>query len=94
VGHVFETWTGGASWTDISGNLPDIASDVLVVAHGQLALATDAGVFTATEGQGSSTVWTVLGTGLPNVSVNDLTVGPGGYIYAATHGRGIWRISF
>jgi hypothetical protein len=94
VGHVFETWNGGASWTDISGNLPDIASDALVLSHGRLALATDAGVFTAAEGHGSSTVWTVLGTGLPNTSVNDLTVGPDGYIYAATHGRGIWRISF
>ena len=94
VGHVFETWNGGASWTGISGNLPDTASDALVISHGNLALATDAGVFTAAEGQGAATVWSVLGTGLPNVSVNDLTVGPGGVIYAATHGRGIWRISF
>jgi sugar lactone lactonase YvrE len=94
VGHVFETLNGGASWTDISGNLPDIASDALVLAHGQLALATDAGVFTAAEGQGAATSWSRLGTGLPNASVNDLTVGPNGYIYAGTHGRGIWRISF
>jgi sugar lactone lactonase YvrE len=94
VGHVFETLNGGASWTDISGNLPDIASDALVLSHGQLALATDAGVFTATAGQGAATSWSRLGTGLPNASVNDLTVGPSGYIYAATHGRGIWRISF
>jgi sugar lactone lactonase YvrE len=94
VGHVFETWNGGASWTDISGDLPDIASDALVLEHGSLALATDAGVFTATEGQGASTVWSVLGSGLPNTSVNDLTVGPGGFIYASTHGRGIWRIAF
>ena len=77
-----ETLDGGASWTDISGNLPDIASDALVLAHGQLALATDAGVFTAAEGQGASTTWSRLGTGLPNASVNDLTVGPNGYIYA------------
>ena len=94
VGHVYETLDGGASWTDISGNLPDIASDALVLSHGQLALATDAGVFTAAEGQGASTTWSRLGTGLPNASVNDLTVGPNGYIYAGTHGRGIWRISF
>ena len=37
---------------------------------------------------------TALGTGLPNTSINDLTEGPGGFTYAATHGRGIWRISF
>jgi sugar lactone lactonase YvrE len=94
VGHVFETLNGGQSWTNISGNLPDIASDALVVDHGKLALATDLGVFTAAEGQGSTTAWSRLGTGLPNASANDVTLGPGGYIYAATHGRGIWRIAF
>ena len=94
VGHVFETTNGGQSWTDVSGNLPDIASDALVLSHGKLALATDAGVFTAKAGQGPSTTWSRLGTGLPNASVNDLTQGPGGYIYAATHGRGVWRIRF
>ena len=94
VGHVFETLNGGASWTDISGNLPDIASDALVLDHGKMALATDAGMFTAAVGQGTATTWSVLGTGLPNASVNDVTTGPDGFIYAATHGRGVWRISF
>jgi len=94
TGHVFETTNGGQSWTDISGNLPDIASDALLLSHGKLALATDAGVFTAAEGQGSNTAWSRLGTGLPNASVNDLTDGHDGYIYAATHGRGVWRIAF
>jgi hypothetical protein len=94
VGHVFETWDGGVSWTDISGNLPDIASDALVISQGHVALATDAGVFTATVGQGASTSWERLGTGLPNASVNDLTQGPDGNIYAATHGRGVWKIAF
>ena len=92
VGHVFETWNGGQTWTDISGNLPDIPSDTLVLAHGQLALGTDDGVFTASEGRGSHTSWERLGTGLPNVVIDDLTSGPNGYIYAATHGRGVWRI--
>ena len=94
VGHVFETTNGGQTWTDISGNLPDIASDALVLSHNQLALATDGGVFTAEAGQGSQTSWSRLGAGLPNASVNDLTVGPDNYIYAATHGRGVWRIRF
>src|SRR6185437_805966 len=91
IGHVFETWNGGASWTDISGNLPDIASDALVLSHGQLALATDAGIFTAFEFGGSHTRWAKLGHGLPTVVVDDLTSGPDGFVYAATHGRGIWR---
>ena len=94
VGHVFETLNGGASWTDISGNLPDVASDAMVISHGKLALATDIGMFTAAAGHGASTSWSRLGTALPNASVNDVTFGPDGYIYAATHGRGIWRIRF
>jgi hypothetical protein len=93
VGHVFETWNGGQSWTDVSGNLPDIASDALVLLHGQLALATDQGMFTAREGQGANTSWSRLGRGLPNATDDDVTLGPDGYIYAATHGRGIWRIA-
>jgi hypothetical protein len=94
VGHVFETDNGGRSWTDISGNLPDIASDALVAVHGQLALATDGGAYTAPAGQGSRTRWQRLGTGLPNASLNNITTGPDGYLYAATHGRGVWRIPF
>jgi hypothetical protein len=94
VGHVFETRNGGQTWTDISGNLPDIASDALVLGHGKLALGTDAGVFTAAEGRGSATRWFRLGSGLPNAAVDDLTEGHDGFIYAATHGRGVWRLAF
>jgi sugar lactone lactonase YvrE len=94
VGHVYETYNGGQSWQDISTNLPDIASDALVIQNGRLALATDSGMYTARAYQGNRTTWSRLGRGLPNASVNDVTVGPGGYIYAATHGRGIWRLEF
>ncbi len=94
IGHVFETWDGGASWTDISGNLPDAPSDALVLEHGRLALATDIGMFTAREGRGQSTRWSRLGGGLPNASDNDVTIGPDGSLYVATHGRGIWRTGF
>jgi hypothetical protein len=94
VGHVFETTNGGQTWTDISGNLPDIPGSALVLRNGQLALGTDQGVFTAAAGQGSATTWSRLGSGLPNAAVDDLTAGPGGFIYAATHGRGVWRIAF
>ena len=94
VGHVFETYNGGASWTDISGNLPDVPGDALVIEHGRLALATDIGMFTAAEGRGSATQWSRLGSGLPNASDNDVTIGPGGELYVATHGRGVWRTGF
>jgi hypothetical protein len=92
VGHVFESWNGGATWTDVSGNLPDAPADDLVIApSGKLVLATDVGVFTTSIG---STVWARLGTALPNSPVNDLSFGPGNaYLIAATHGRGLWKIA-
>jgi len=93
-GHVFETTNGGATWTDISGNLPDVpGDDIVLTASGKLVEASDIGVFIASAGQGSATSWSRLGT-LPNVSVNDLQLSPdGSYIIAATHGRGLWKIA-
>jgi hypothetical protein len=88
-GHVFESTDSGATWTDISGNLPDAPADDLVVVNGQLVLGTDVGVFVAPAG---TTTWSRLGSGLPNASVNDLSVTPAGVVLAATHGRGIWQI--
>ena len=91
VGHVFETRDGGASWADISGALPDAPADDLVIVGGNLYLATDIGVFTATAA--SPTGWSRLGTGLPNAPVNDLSLAPDrSYLIAATHGRGTWTI--
>lgn len=94
VGHVFETTDGGNTWTDISGNLPDAPGDAVALVGDRLVLATDVGVFTALDGGGAGTTWSTLGTGLPNVSVNDITVGPNGQtVYAATHGRGVWSVT-
>jgi hypothetical protein len=94
VGHVFESANGGATFTDISGNLPDIPGDALVYAGGKLALATDIGTFIANAGGGTGTSWSVLGTNMPNVSVNNLRLDPdGSTLLAATHGRGLWSMT-
>jgi hypothetical protein len=92
-GHVFETTDGGATWTDISGNLPDAPGDDLVLTpSGKLVEASDIGVFVANAGQGAATSWSRFGT-LPNVSANDLQLSPdGSYIIVATHGRGLWKM--
>lgn len=66
-------------------------TDTRPLCTGKLALATDDGACTAAVGKGAGTEWSGLGHGLPDRSVNDLTIGPGGYIYVATHGRGVWR---
>jgi hypothetical protein len=90
AGHVFESTTGGASWTDVSGNLPDVPMDDIVFERGNLVVATDFGVFTSSN---DGAAWSRFGTGLPNVVVDQLTEDPNGNLVAATHGRGVWTIA-
>ena len=90
VGHVFETSSGGTSWSDISGNLPDAPMDDVVFEHGHLVVGSDFGAFTSSN---DGATWSRLGTNLPNVVVNQLTVDPNGTLVAATHGRGVWTIA-
>jgi photosystem II stability/assembly factor-like uncharacterized protein len=92
TGHVFESTDGGATWSDISGDLPDIGGDDLVISHGTLVVATDIGTFaTRISNPGR---WRRFGANLPNASVNDLAVSSNGStLVAATHGRGLWQTS-
>jgi hypothetical protein len=90
VGHVFETTDGGATWTDISGDLVDAPADDLVIVNDHLVVATDVGVFEAGMQGGT---WTKL-AGLPTVVTDDLAVTPNhDLIIAATHGRGLWSFA-
>jgi hypothetical protein len=90
IGHVFESWNGGNSWTDISGNLPDEPADDVVLVQRKVIVATDLGVFIAPDGGHS---WSRLGRGLPNVDTWALGVSPSRtYVVAATHGRGQWKL--
>jgi hypothetical protein len=90
VGHVYETTTGGATWTDVSVGLPDVPMDDVVYENGKILVATDFGVFTSAD---NGATWFRYGTGLPNVVVVQLTQDPNGNLVAATHGRGIWTIA-
>jgi hypothetical protein len=88
VGHVFESWNAGTSWTDISANLPDVpANSVKLVPGGGLVLGTDTGVFYRAPHR---TGWSILGHGLPTTVTLQVKVGPDGRVYVATHGRGQW----
>jgi hypothetical protein len=90
-GHVFETMDAGATWTDISGNLPDIPGDDIILVNNHLVLATDVGVLVSGPHGGT---WSRLGSGLPNASVNDIQLSSDGTrVIAATHGRGLWTIA-
>jgi hypothetical protein len=102
-GHVFEVRynpaTGLATWTDLSGTpgtvgaigdqpVTDIARDD---ATGDLYAATDFGVLRRPNG---ATQWEQAAGGLPPVAVYGLTISSSGRVlYAATHGRGAWRVT-
>ena len=101
LGHVFEvtydpTANGGAgdaTWTNLDGGtgpMGDLPVTALVRSNqGDLYAGTDFGVVRLTSG---TTIWTVAGTGLPNVEVAGLTIANGSQLYAATHGRSVWSL--
>ena len=89
VGHVFQTSNGGSTWSDVSGNLPDLPMDDVVYRGGTLVVGSDVGVFVSSD---NGATWSRLGTNLPNVVIGQLTVDPNGVLVAATHGRGIWTM--
>ncbi|MFN2546816.1 MAG: hypothetical protein ABR567_05250, partial [Myxococcales bacterium] len=84
---------GGSDHSTPPGDLPidDLARDDLT---GDLYASTDFGVLRGhSEDAGATYVWTVAGTNLPFVEVPGLTIDPcSRALYAATHGRGIWRM--
>jgi hypothetical protein len=91
VGHVFKYDETTAKWIDISANFPDVpANSIQALSNGSLIAATDLAVLYRAPG---ATTWQRLGTGLPLTVALDVELGPDGNVYAATHGRGIWRVS-
>jgi hypothetical protein len=89
--YVLKSANTGAAWTDITGNLPAAPVNDLVVDGAALYAATDVGVYVTSDGGGT---WNALGTGLPNLPVDDIElVASTDELYAATFGRGMWKVS-
>lgn len=94
-GHVFETRDGGATWADVSGDLPDAPVYHVALAGHRLVAGTEVGAFIAPTGgsHGDGLSWARLGHGLPKVTVWDVVTRPDGLVVAGTHGRGDWKIN-
>jgi hypothetical protein len=90
TGHVFKTTNGGVLWTNVSGTLPDIPVNSLVLLPGgELDVGTDLGVYRSSD---DGATWSIFGTGLPALAIDDLAFNPGSNtLYAATHGRGVYQ---
>jgi hypothetical protein len=97
---VFRTTDAGASWTDITGNLPALGAgdfNTIVFVAGDsrdlLLVGTNAGVFVSFSDSGF-TRWNKLGAGLPNALVWDLDYDVADdVLVAGTLGRGAWTIT-
>ncbi len=93
-GHVYRTTDGGASWTNISGNLPDspVNSIILDPSYANTLYAgTDVGPFVTYDG---GFHWSALGSNFPIVAIWQLDLDPSQRLLAAgTHGRGAFRLA-
>ena len=90
-GKVFRTTDGGVTWSDISGNLPDLPAYTIAIGPGILYLGNDDGVYSSIDGGAS---WSRLGDGLPHAQVRELVLNMAlGILAAGTHGRGLWELN-
>ena len=95
IGHVFESTDGGATWSLADGSgagaFPDVpVNSIQVLENGALVAGTDLAVLYRAPG---TSAWSRLGTNFPVTVAIDVELGPDGDdLYAATHGRGIWKI--
>lgn len=93
-GKIYHTTTGGNTWTDISGNLPNEPFNAIVQDPQTLTLYAggDDGVYVSTNTGLSWARFDPTGN-FPNVQVVDLALSPGAnLIGAGTHGRGLWEM--
>jgi hypothetical protein len=100
TGLVYVSTDAGASWANITANLPDAPVNSIAIDPNDantVYLALDTGVYITTEVAtcAMQNCWSVYGAGLPNAPVTQLaTFNSGGQslLRAGTYGRGIWQI--
>jgi photosystem II stability/assembly factor-like uncharacterized protein len=87
---VFKSENGGDVWTNISGSLPNVQIRSIVYdspGSDKIYIGTDLGVFYRNS---TMSDWQYFSNNLPPAHVTSLKIF-GGFIYAGTYGRGIWR---
>lgn len=97
TGHIYKRsgTTTIWSWTDISGNLPNIPVNTLIIDPfnpNGLMIGTDIGVYYG-ELRGSNWIWEEYNAGMPPVVVTKLVVNQNNIVHAATYGRGVYEAS-
>ncbi|MFP5206343.1 MAG: Ig-like domain repeat protein [Acidobacteriota bacterium] len=91
--HIFRTTNGGAAWTDITGNFPNLptwSAQIDTDPSHTIYVSNDTGVWMSIS---PYSAWIKYGAGLPNVQFLDLELNRNlGILAAGTHGRGAWEI--
>ncbi len=94
---IFRTINSGATWSNITGNLLSLTSDLRSVQFipatiGAIAVGTARGVFVTSLAEIG--VWTKLSTNLPNVLVFEMEYDAAdNVLVAGTFGRGVWTLT-
>ncbi len=92
-GKIFMSANAGATWKNISSNLPDVPASAIAldpIDVNRFWIAQDTAVY-STRDRGAT--WTSERRNMPIVGILDIDYNRNtGYLIAATHGRGVWRI--
>ncbi|MDQ3052120.1 MAG: T9SS type A sorting domain-containing protein [Bacteroidota bacterium] len=94
IPHVFKSQNNGTTWMDISGNLPQIAVNDIVIYPGNdsvFFVATDGGVYATING---GQYWERVGSNMPVIAVYDLEHdSQANKLIAGTHARSMMTYS-
>lgn len=94
--NIYESVDGGSSWTDVSGSLPNISLNTIVIDRNSaveaMYLGMDVGVYYK---DNTMADWVLYNTGLANVEVTELEIYANtteckSKLFAATYGQGLW----
>jgi photosystem II stability/assembly factor-like uncharacterized protein len=94
--HVAKSLDGGTTWSDATGDLPQLPINKLVVdpsdPSGSIVyIANWIGVYRTVDG---GTHWDPVGNGLPLAMVSDMYFPPSGkFLRISSYGRGVWELA-
>ena len=94
-GHVYKSTDAGETFTDISGNLPDVPALWVEPRGEQLLLGTDLGAYISSDTEGGD--WAVFAPGqLPATPVTSIQLKPDdpNKVLLGLYGRGLWIYEF
>lgn len=94
--NIYESTDAGLNWTDISGTLPNISLNTIVIDHSSpvnaMYVGMDVGVYYKDDNLSD---WESFSTGLANLEITELEIYSNNTeckskLYAATYGQGLW----